>query len=120
MQFQHKNITNPKLSTADKLMQAIAVCGNAIKDVANHLQQQQLDELKYLLEHTDVAKLKVHSRQINNKPALRVERNIDPDTKPLRVTRSMATMMKQLLPTPIPRVPKLPSATPSATKWRRR
>ena len=46
VQFQHKHITNPTLSTADKLMQAIVACGNATKGVANHPQQQQLDDLK--------------------------------------------------------------------------
>ena len=120
VQFQHKNITNPTLSTADKVSQDIAACGNAIKGVANKPQQQQLDYLKTLLENIDVSKLKAHSRQINNQPSPRVERNIDPDTTLFRVTRSMARMMQQLSPKPIPRVPKLPSATTSATKQRRR
>ncbi|EED95555.1 predicted protein [Thalassiosira pseudonana CCMP1335] len=50
--FQHKSITNPTMSPGDKLMTAIADCIQTIKGVSNHPQQQQLHDLRRLMETT--------------------------------------------------------------------
>eukprot|EP00956_Cyclotella_meneghiniana_P003707 scaffold4513_cov37-Cyclotella_meneghiniana.AAC.2 len=53
VQFQHKSITNPELTPADKLMQAIANCKAALKGLTNHKTDQQIQELKKLVEQAE-------------------------------------------------------------------
>jgi hypothetical protein len=48
--FQHKSITNPSLSPADKLMQAVAACATALKGIT--APTQDIIHLKALLDTT--------------------------------------------------------------------
>ena len=51
VQFGHKNITNPTLTHADKIMQAISACANALKGTSNggtELERRQMEQLQQL------------------------------------------------------------------------
>ena len=53
VQFQHKSITNPELTPADKLMQAIANCKAALKGISNHKSNQQMRDLRQIVEQAE-------------------------------------------------------------------
>ena len=51
VQFRHKHITNPELSPQDKIMQAIATCQAAIKGLSTQPPQEQMQEIKQLMQN---------------------------------------------------------------------
>ncbi len=55
MQFQYKNITNPSLSSEEKLMKAITFCSKAILGVGSRLIEQQIRDLKQIFHSTEEA-----------------------------------------------------------------
>jgi hypothetical protein len=52
VQFMHKNITNPTLTPADKIMNAVANCYKALRGQPNHESDAQLQQMKQLLDAT--------------------------------------------------------------------
>jgi hypothetical protein len=52
VQFKHKNITNPSLSPHDKIMHALAKCKATLEGMLAGKEDQQLDELKTLINNT--------------------------------------------------------------------
>ncbi|KAL7474441.1 hypothetical protein ACHAW6_000415 [Cyclotella cf. meneghiniana] len=51
VQFQQQSITNPKLTPANKLMQAIANYKAALQGLKHHSTNQQMQELKKIVKH---------------------------------------------------------------------
>ena len=52
VQFQHKDITDPTVTHADKLVNAIATCINAIRSLGNGKNESDISDLNQLLEAT--------------------------------------------------------------------
>ncbi|KAL7502326.1 hypothetical protein ACHAXN_000445, partial [Cyclotella atomus] len=52
VQFQHKSITNPSLTPADKLMNPIANCREAIAGIVSNNNNRDIQDLKQLLDQT--------------------------------------------------------------------
>ena len=52
VKFQCKNITNPTLSHADKLMQAIYKCSNLIEGKSNEQAEAAIKDMERLIELT--------------------------------------------------------------------
>ncbi|KAL9178273.1 hypothetical protein ACHAXT_001701 [Thalassiosira profunda] len=50
VQFFHKNITNPTLTHADKIMNAISACAKALKGQPNDISDSQLRDMERMLE----------------------------------------------------------------------
>ena len=100
VQFQHKSITNPELTPADKLMQAIANCKAALKGLTNHKTDQQMLELKKLVEQ---AEYKVQQ----STPVPRVQEQ----SQPTPVPRVQEQSKQQLTSTQLPRVQATPTGT---------
>jgi hypothetical protein len=61
VQFQHKSITNPSLTPANKLMNAIANCRKAIKGIVFINTNRDIQDLKQLLDQA-----KNHINPLNN------------------------------------------------------
>ena len=49
IQFKHKNITNPTISHAEKIMQALGDCVKVLQEVINNTNKQDLQELQQLV-----------------------------------------------------------------------
>jgi hypothetical protein len=54
IQFKHKHITNRTLSPQDKFMHAIANCRAALEGLMNGKADQQLQELKTIVDNAQV------------------------------------------------------------------
>ena len=52
VKFQHKNITNPTVTHADKLVNAIATCINTVRNFSNAKNEADLDDLEKLMHAT--------------------------------------------------------------------
>ena len=50
IQFKHKNITNPTISHADKIMQALGNCVKVLQGVTTNNNKQDLQDLQQLVE----------------------------------------------------------------------
>lgn len=123
--FQHKSITNPTLSQADKLMHAISHCSKILQDQSTEDNDQAIRELEFLVE---VTKTKLESGEFDPSPAARGAAPTDSSSTPYvepvtvepnqRVTRAMSNLLasqdaaKPSKPTDdhAPRVPQKTSA----------
>ncbi|EJK62273.1 hypothetical protein THAOC_17120, partial [Thalassiosira oceanica] len=82
VQYKCKNITNPTVTVADKLMKAIGDCQRAINNVGSNSDENQLHELDRLMTTARRVINTRSDRQLETRPAPRVEGH--------RVTRSMS------------------------------
>jgi hypothetical protein len=53
IQFKHKNITNPSITPADKIMHALADCKTALQGLINHKSTQEYQELHQLIRQSE-------------------------------------------------------------------
>jgi hypothetical protein len=112
IQFKHKNITNPTITPADKIMQALANCKTALQGMINHKSNQEYQELQqliqqseqHILQHNDTKKLpppqtKTTVPRVQEEG--RVPRVHKPATmpQPIRIARSRRTRMIPSTPT---------------------
>jgi hypothetical protein len=121
--FQHKAITHPSLTPADKLMQAVSACAAALKGIT--APTKDINDLKALLDITAASSpIPTHSHTNDGVPRVRAISNppslprVPPtnDTASSRVTRSMTNQLKQ--PPPAPVVIPTPRPAPKP-KWRK-
>ena len=128
VQFKHKHITNPTVTNADKLMQAMADCVSAIKRHARNNSSQELQELQRAVESKQ-HEMK-NAARVGNPPLQDESPSPPPQTHTLprvqpvprvdedngdsrRITRSMSADREQATAMPrqpSPRVPIEPTA----------
>ncbi len=75
IQFKHKNITNPTITHADKVMQALAECAKTITGATGGTTAQEVKDLQSIIKATQAIlhKSEAPSNNSNNKqPAPRV------------------------------------------------
>ncbi len=113
VQFMHKeHITNPTLSPADKLMNAIAACSKALQGLPNEETNQQVQQLRSLLhqanQQLDAAKANrpapvprvqevPRSKGVQPQQPAEADRNKSSEGAPVtsqRVTRSMSQLLQ--------------------------
>ena len=91
-QFNHKRITNPTITHVDKIMNAMAICIEAWKGIANSNGSHELRELERLVENksptSTPATSPMQPSQRVAQPALRVDNKTNENK---RITRSMMT-----------------------------
>ena len=138
VQFQHKSITNPTVTHADKLMQAIDDCNQAIKGKSNDVVDTPLNKLQQVLQQakekifsnpkmftSTAAKEDMHAApRVNNNAAAAVPRvaNEEPPREysdDQRVTRAMA-QQQQSTTASTPSAPQAPPPIRATMKKRRR
>ena len=133
VQFQHKSITNPTATHADKLMQAIDDCNQVIKGTSNNIVDTQLQLLQQVLQKAKQKLMKdptsvmkstnatTSESTINTQAVPRVASNDSepPPNDNQRITRAMANRQQPTTaaqPIAPPRAP----PTRAAAKQRRR
>ena len=94
VQLNHKRITNPELSRADKVMHAIATCIKSIKESSNAGSDEDIQQIKQLLTLAGKAATQnPHVRAAlvppREQPAPRVQADVADPTR--HVTRSATT-----------------------------
>ena len=100
IQFKHKHITNPTITHADKIMQAMSDCISALKGHAKINDSQELHDLQQAVEHKQREMQHNSSAtpsQTHTLPRVQPVPRVDEANEDARrITRSM---------TPLPRVP---------------
>ena len=91
VQFQHKDITNPTVTHADKLINAIATCINAIRGLGNGKNESNISNLNQLLEAT--------SRIVKRNEDKATEEATDPSSTNLTEERETETRTMTKSPT---------------------
>jgi hypothetical protein len=66
IQFRHKNITNPTISHADKVMKALADCAAVLKGIQHLPPKQQFDELKSIVTNLQTSGFNEHNVATSN------------------------------------------------------
>ena len=119
VQFQHKRITNPTITHADKVMQALAECVKVIHGLKGKDKTSQATlDLQRIVDATQaritahpdsIEKTATHTKHQQQVPRVQIPINIPIHHRDenKRITRSMSTI------TPVPRV--TPTTTPSFT-----
>ena len=102
VQFNHKSITNPTITHADKIMKAMADCINAWKGITNSDGSLEMRELEKLVETKAPTSTPTTSP---TQPSPRVDQSVprvDNETSEKRITRSMT--INEARQQPLPRV----------------
>ena len=105
MEFQHKNITNPTVTPADKIMRAISSCIHTIQGLPEFKSNNDLQQLHSVLQEAThnsdkLTDLIQQSKQFNQQPLPRVDKSSQPPPRvdsrlheDQRITRSTTKLI---------------------------
>ena len=99
VQFQHKNITNPTITHADKLVNAIVTCINTVRKFSDGKNENDFHDINQLMQATKrvVERNRDKTTEESNETTTTVPVESAPPPVPFqRVTRSMRRIQKQM------------------------
>ena len=106
VQFNHKRITNPTITNADKIMTAMAECINAWKGITNSDGSRELRELERLVENKAPTSTPTTSPVQPSPRVIQPVPRVNNENNEKRITRSMT--MNEAPQQPLPRVQAAP------------